>query len=163
MIFNTQTSGDIEPTPSNWNDKRSMPLLPWLPASKKKRFPVAKRSPKINGEITSSPENNQKVSHDLQGIFGSPAGKNDDGGDPTKKKRSTGIVPPVLDAMKENKVVDVHEKIKQKRDAPGVETEESDTESGKYNAAIFPIKKYSNILFKMLPPLVTDNEDEGMY
>lgn len=59
--------------------KRDYPLLPWLPATRKKRFPVAKRSPKPNEfrEMT-----NEKVAHDLKEIFG-------DADDDKKKKRSS--------------------------------------------------------------------------
>lgn len=67
-----------------------MPLLPWLPASRKKRFPVTKRSPKVNNElIIASPEANEKVSKDLQGIFGGDSVKDGDAEGSKKKKRSS--------------------------------------------------------------------------
>jgi hypothetical protein len=68
-----------------------MPLLPWLPASRKKRFPVAKRSPSISetelvketaAEIV---KNNDKITQDLKGIFGAINNGNDAS---MKKKRS---------------------------------------------------------------------------
>lgn len=68
-----------------------MPLLPWLPASRKKRFPVTKRSPSISetelvketaAEIV---KNNDKITQDLKGIFGAI---NDGNEDKMKKKRS---------------------------------------------------------------------------
>lgn len=55
--------GEIEVAPNYWSQKRSMPLLPWLPA-KKKRFPVAKRSPKESDAAvkdTLKPTTTQKV------------------------------------------------------------------------------------------------------
>lgn len=80
----------MEIAPSYWNEKRSMPLLPWLPASRKKRFPVTKRSPKVNNElIIASPEANEKVSKDLQGIFGGESSKHGVGEGSMKKKRSS--------------------------------------------------------------------------
>lgn len=66
-----------------------MPLLPWLPAQRKKRFPVTKRSPKLNenemAKVVS--ETSDKVSKDLQGIFGSIDENDDD--KKKKKKRSS--------------------------------------------------------------------------
>lgn len=80
----------MEVAPVYWEDKRSMPLLPWLPASRKKRFPVAKRSPKVvENELSHSPvtaEGSDKISQDLKGIFGGNAADSDD--DMKKKKRS---------------------------------------------------------------------------
>lgn len=59
--------------------KRTYPVLPWLPYSdKRKRFPVAKRSPKVD-----------KQSKDLEEIFGKPSE------DKEKKKRSVEMPPPV--------------------------------------------------------------------
>lgn len=81
--------GDAEVAPSYWEDKRSMPLLPWLPASRKKRFPVTKRSPKVNeNELSHSSAaagDNDKISQDLKGIFGDNSADSDDD---KKKKRS---------------------------------------------------------------------------
>lgn len=59
--------------------KRDYPMLPWLPASKKKRFPVAKRSPRPNDFRDMTDE---KVAHDLKEIFGEVD-------DDKKKKRSS--------------------------------------------------------------------------
>lgn len=82
--------GDAEVAPSNWEDKRSMPLLPWLPASRKKRFPVTKRSPKVNenelSHSSAAAEGNDKVNQDLKGIFGDKSADSND--DKKKKKRS---------------------------------------------------------------------------
>lgn len=65
----------IEPEvkrPAFMQKKRTYPVLPWLPYSdKRKRFPVAKRSPKVD-----------KQSKDLEEIFGKPSEDKD------KKKRS---------------------------------------------------------------------------
>lgn len=69
-----------------------MPLLPWLPAQRKKRFPVTKRSPKLNESELSrvTLETSDKVSKDLQGIFGSADDtKADSDDDKKKKKRSS--------------------------------------------------------------------------
>ncbi|XP_055379432.1 trichohyalin [Condylostylus longicornis] len=68
--------------------KRSYPVLPWLPYNKKKRFPVAKRSPKMPMKpfSTSNEANgNDQISKDLQAIFG-PTGEE-------KKKRSVSPLP----------------------------------------------------------------------
>jgi hypothetical protein len=69
-----------------------MPLLPWLPAQRKKRFPVTKRSPKMNenemARVVS--ETSDKVSKDLQGIFGGAVdNKATEEDDKKKKKRSS--------------------------------------------------------------------------
>lgn len=61
--------------------KRTYPVLPWLPAQKKKRFLVAKRSPRPNEFRDMTDE---KVARDLKEIFG---GGPDD--DDKKKKRSS--------------------------------------------------------------------------
>lgn len=80
--------GEIAPSYSN--EKRSMPLLPWLPASRKKRFPVTKRSPKANenelvkASVAEIAANNEKIAEDLKGIFGSA----NDNESKKKKKRS---------------------------------------------------------------------------
>lgn len=63
--------------------KRNFPILPWLPATRKKRFPVAKRSPKPLSEDVSGTGTNDKVAKDLQAIFGEAAPEED-----KKKKRS---------------------------------------------------------------------------
>lgn len=61
--------------------KRSYPVLPWLPYSdKRKRFPVAKRSPKVE----------DKQSKDLEEIFGKPSEEKE-----KKKKRSVDMPPPL--------------------------------------------------------------------
>lgn len=81
----------MEVAPSYWNDKRSMPLLPWLPATRKKRFPVAKRSPKVNTNelMLASPESNKKVSADLEGIFGESINEKNGVEGSMKKQRSS--------------------------------------------------------------------------
>lgn len=83
--------GEVEVAPGYWNDeKRSMPLLPWLPASRKKRFPVTKRSPKatenelVKASAAAIIENDEKIAQDLRGIFGAV---NDDVKDTKKKKK----------------------------------------------------------------------------
>ncbi|XP_059620527.1 zinc finger CCCH domain-containing protein 13 [Phlebotomus argentipes] len=60
--------------------RRTFPALPWLPASRKKRFPVSKRSPAPEEVNVSGTD--EKVVKDLQGIFG-------DGDNESKKKRSS--------------------------------------------------------------------------
>lgn len=64
--------------------KRNFPILPWLPATRKKRFPVAKRSPKPLIDDVSGTGTNDKVAKDLQAIFGDTAAPQED----KKKKRS---------------------------------------------------------------------------
>jgi hypothetical protein len=66
----------------NGAKKRAMPLLPWLPATRKKRFPVAKRSPKNLDSEASVSGTNEKVAKDLQAIFADKVEE--------KKKRSSG-------------------------------------------------------------------------
>jgi hypothetical protein len=117
-----------------------MPMLPWLPATRKKRFPVTKRSPKVNNElIIASPETNEKVSKDLQGIFGGESGKHGDGEVSMKKKRSSGPSHALaVDSSKQDEQpqmvnVHVHEAhTKKKRDAPEPddEAEETDNDNG---------------------------------
>jgi hypothetical protein len=129
----------VEVAPSYWNDKRSMPLLPWLPASRKKRFPVTKRSPKVNNElIIASPEANEKVSKDLQGIFGGEGGKDGDAKSSTKKKRSSEKTHALsVDSLKKDEKsqmenVHVHEAHKKrKRDVSDPDDEEDgETDNG---------------------------------
>lgn len=50
-------------------EKRRL-TLPWLPASRRKRFPISKRSPVSHGEKHDSKVTNEQVAHDLQAIFG---------------------------------------------------------------------------------------------
>lgn len=64
--------------------KRNFPILPWLPATRKKRFPVAKRSPKPLSDDISRTGTNDKVAKDLSAIFGDSAPPQAD----KKKKRS---------------------------------------------------------------------------
>lgn len=65
---------ESEPSPAHYGPpmqerKRTLPILPWLPATRKKRFPVAKRSPKPDAAPTGTDE---KVAKDLQALFGAP-------------------------------------------------------------------------------------------
>uniref|UniRef100_A0A6B2E8S2 Putative calponin similarity domain-containing protein n=1 Tax=Phlebotomus kandelakii TaxID=1109342 RepID=A0A6B2E8S2_9DIPT len=60
--------------------RRTFPALPWLPASRRKRFPVTKRSPAPEEVNVSGTD--EKVVKDLQGIFGEGNGE-------SKKKRSS--------------------------------------------------------------------------
>jgi len=64
-------------------EKRTLPVLPWLPATRKKRFPVTKRSPKPLDEPNVS-GTNEKVAKDLEALFGTSGGEDSD-----KKKRSS--------------------------------------------------------------------------
>lgn len=158
-----QNTGDVEVAPSYWNnDKRSMPLLPWLPASRKKRFPVAKRSPKVNSDlIVPQPEANKKVSQDLQGIFGATeSDKNGVEEVKTKKKRSSGDAKALSEnntekGEKSEKSRSVHmlahmAQKKRKRDAsdPDDEEEVEPENSGSY--AFFSIQNHLNELFNAL-------------
>lgn len=89
--------------PNYWMDKkRSYPMLPWLPATRKKRFPVAKRSPPSTpAEVfKSAAGTDEKVAKDLSDIFGNqPMGDDED---KKKKKRSSGEIAPLLDLDKKN-------------------------------------------------------------
>uniref|UniRef100_A0A182MP81 Uncharacterized protein n=1 Tax=Anopheles culicifacies TaxID=139723 RepID=A0A182MP81_9DIPT len=65
---------ESEPSPAHYGPpmqerKRTLPILPWLPATRKKRFPVAKRSPKPE---TAPSGTDEKVAKDLQALFGAP-------------------------------------------------------------------------------------------
>uniref|UniRef100_A0A182N7I9 Uncharacterized protein n=1 Tax=Anopheles dirus TaxID=7168 RepID=A0A182N7I9_9DIPT len=65
---------ESEPSPAHFGHpmqerKRTLPILPWLPATRKKRFPVAKRSPKPE---TAPSGTDEKVAKDLQALFGAP-------------------------------------------------------------------------------------------
>ncbi|XP_058054755.1 uncharacterized protein LOC131206276 [Anopheles bellator] len=82
-----------EPSPAMYGPpmeerKRTLPILPWLPATRRKRFPVAKRSPKP--EMVPS-GTDKKVAKDLQALFGAPLEQ--------KRKRSsdpTGTAAPTV-------------------------------------------------------------------
>uniref|UniRef100_A0A182PEX8 Uncharacterized protein n=1 Tax=Anopheles epiroticus TaxID=199890 RepID=A0A182PEX8_9DIPT len=79
---------DLEPSPAHYGPpmqehKRTLPILPWLPATRKKRFPVAKRSPKPEAAPAGTDE---KVAKDLQALFGAPIEQ--------KRKRSSEPVKP---------------------------------------------------------------------
>lgn len=50
-------------------EKRRL-TLPWLPASRRKRFPISKRSSNGHANKHELEETNDKVAHDLQAIFG---------------------------------------------------------------------------------------------
>ena len=133
--------GDAEVAPPYWNNKRSMPMLPWLPASRKKRFPVTKRSPKLNAELVVASEGNDKVSHDLQGIFGKKENDKNEESSMKKKRSSEETHPLVVDS--EKKIESPHEAAghdsmcmhclhsKQKREAePSDDEEETDNDNG---------------------------------
>ncbi|XP_055921632.1 DNA ligase 1 isoform X1 [Eupeodes corollae] len=60
--------------------KRTYPVLPWLPMSRRKRFPVAKRSPKMPFDETSK-VSVERVPEELRELFGKSTEE--------KKKRST--------------------------------------------------------------------------
>lgn len=62
-------------------EKRRL-TLPWMPATRRKRFPVAKRSPKYTKEDARTSGTDAKVAKDLQAIFNEPID--------VKKKRSSG-------------------------------------------------------------------------
>lgn len=133
-----------------------MPLLPWLPAQKKKRFPVAKRSPK---EISPIKEQHEKPSEDL---------KSHNAEIPVKKKRSddakvplaSANVSPVTSGVDKSESqpgnmmqhVHVHEKrditavekaSKVKRETSSEEDEEDDGKMRKVEIWIWKIHKLS--------------------
>lgn len=84
-LFEDDKSHSFAPQ-SYWGpppEKRRL-VLPWLPATRRKRFPVAKRSstyPKQDARISGT---NEKVARDLQAIFGESVVIDE------KKKRSSG-------------------------------------------------------------------------
>lgn len=95
--------GELEMAPNYWTDKkRGYPMLPWLPATRKKRFPVAKRSPPSPPEdvFRSAAGTDEKVAKDLKDIFGDQSMGDD--GDKKKKKRSNEEVAPILEIDKKN-------------------------------------------------------------
>jgi hypothetical protein len=115
-----------------------MPLLPWLPASRKKRFPVTKRSPKVNNELIIASPEAEKISKDLQGIFGGEGGKDGGAKSSSKKKRSSENTHALsVDSLKKDEKsqmenVHVHEAHKkQKRDVSEPDEEdEGDDDNG---------------------------------
>lgn len=112
-------------------------MLPWLPASRKKRFPVAKRSAKAL--ITS--DTTEKVSQDLKGIFGSPSGPEKNGVEEAKamkKKRSSDESHPLLEdkdkakapqTMTDTMHVPMAEKKRKREISDPEEEEETDNEN----------------------------------
>lgn len=115
-------------------------MLPWLPAARKKRFPVAKRSPKVTNELT-VPVLSEKVSQDLKGIFGANEGDKNGAEDAKKKKRSSDDESALgssakrdemSQAMQGHQNMHAHNTMKKrKRDAAeGDDEEESDNENG---------------------------------
>lgn len=70
--------GGSSAVPAGFAEKRQM-QLPWLPASRRKRFPISKRSPKLYAGLDESNSftsgTSEKVARDLQAIFGEPIGK----------------------------------------------------------------------------------------
>lgn len=84
-----------------------MPMLPWLPASRKKRFPVTKRSPKA----LTPPATNEKVSQDLKGIFGATENQKNGDSESKKKKRSSDDSHALMadNSMKDEKSKVMHE------------------------------------------------------
>lgn len=92
--------------------KRTLPILPWLPATRKKRFPVAKRSPKPEASASGT---NEKVAKDLQALFGEP--------EDSKKKRSS--LPEVDKKQEKANETKSHEK----RDASGEHTNHEERSS----------------------------------
>lgn len=115
-----------------------MPLLPWLPASRKKRFPVTKRSPKLNSEMMiTQPKASEKVSRDLKGIFGMNE-KGVDDATAKKKRSSSDIDAPTVDKTINEQKSHEHEGMqshgaskKRKRNAADPDDdEEADNENG---------------------------------
>lgn len=136
-----QNAGDVEVAPSYWSDKRSMPMLPWLPASRKKRFPVTKRSPKVI-----APETSEKVSQDLKGIFGALESEKTDDSDSKKKKRSNDDSHPLTAEHVEKNAMTMHEhnnmhaheaqkRVKKRDISDPDDDDENDNENGMRNSA----------------------------
>lgn len=79
----------MTPQPNNYigsliQKKRTYPVLPWLPMSRRKRYPVVKRSPKVLFEKNYK-VSDEKVPDELLELFGKP--------NEEKKKRSTNVQP----------------------------------------------------------------------
>ena len=153
-----QRLGEIEVAPEYWVDKRS-PLLPWLPAARKKRFPVSKRSSSITKSdiFRSASGTDEKVVHDLQGIFGMrPQLKAQELNFNNKKKRSSDITEdsslatPTKDTddIKEEPktapqvVVELDSKDKNKRSDDDESDDDADNEKGNMN---FLAPKYNYV------------------
>lgn len=154
-----QRLGEIEVAPAYWVDKRS-PLLPWLPAARKKRFPVSKRSSSSMSKddiFRSASGTDEKVVHDLQGIFGMrPQIKAQELNFNNKKKRSSDVIedsPSVTttkdtDYIKEEpkttqqNVVELDTKDKKRSDDDDSD-DEADNEKG--NAKTFSLPKYNYV------------------
>jgi hypothetical protein len=144
MLSQLQSVGNAEVAPSNWNEKRS-PMLPWLPAARKKRFPVAKRSPKE----TLVPETSEKVNQDLKGIFGTSNGEKNGAEAAKKKKRSSDTMAAALgnNAKPEETSQVMHEHVnmhahntqkKRKRDASDSDDDdEPDNDNGEQSSTRF--------------------------
>lgn len=124
-----------------------MPLLPWLPASRKKRFPVTKRSPKTSenelakASIAAVVHNNEKIAQDLKGIFGAVNGDNDD--DKKKKKRALDQEPQTLkqNSNKPHPLENTDKKRNLKKRSPWPETDDdSDEENGNFHIHLHSIK-----------------------
>lgn len=166
-----QSVGNAEVAPSNWNDKRS-PMLPWLPAARKKRFPVAKRSPK---ELI-VPETSEKVNQDLKGIFGASEGEKD-GAEAAKKKRSSDDTAlgnnakrdETSQVMHEHEAMHAHKTLKKrKRDASdGDDEEETENDNGEQSSTRFSHFTSLDWLTlslhfpSLLLPARSDNDEEG--
>ena len=150
-----QGVGEIEVAPAYWVDKRS-PLLPWLPASRKKRFPVSKRSSSSMTKddiFRSASGTDEKVVHDLQGIFGMrPQMKSQELNFNNKKKRSSDVTEHSLPAatittkdtedIKEGPKttaqqvlieIDSKDKIKHSFDDDDESDDDADNEKGNFN------------------------------
>lgn len=89
--------GEIEFAPNYWSQKRSMPLLPWLPAQKKKRFPVAKRSPKESSPLK-EPAKLSTVQKDTEADVTAKKKRSDDAKATAAKAENTATSPAVSQA-----------------------------------------------------------------
>ena len=149
-----QRLGEIEVAPAYWVDKRS-PLLPWLPAARKKRFPVSKRSSSSMTKddiFRSASGTDEKVVHDLQGIFGMrPQLKAQELNFNNKKKRSSDVTheedSPLVTTTKDTDDIKEEPKTKQqvvaeldskdkKRSDDDENDDEADNEKGNENFSL---------------------------
>lgn len=140
--------------------RRTFPVLPWLPASRKKRFPVAKRStmPVLHDEANNS-GTSEKVAKDLQVLFGEI-----DGGDKKKKRNSEDYVKAVEEKEDGHKIEKKSDHSHQEEDEDEPEDDQSEhqheeeDDGGDFDEEDDDKKKKRAIAEKSSPEIV--NEDQ---